>query len=299
MTTRICTHQSPDLDAALGTWLAARYLATAPVEYVFVPAGNTDPTATMVIDTGREYDTSRHRYDHHMHLWALRRDVCAATQVYDSCLAAAQGDAQRKQELEDLRPLVRLVTEIDHGAAADWVYETGLAGIASSIRTRLRGDDSAMLAALHQLIDDVAGAIWTRNRARREFATCATQIDERVVLIRDGSAVVTRLALEEMGYEVALFVSDNRDKMPSTFTVGIQRANESPLDCGRLVDAMEAKAELAGDGEVAAELHIWYRHPAGFFAGRGTAKTPHPLPVSERALQVIASLLVEVLSGDD
>jgi hypothetical protein len=293
MSIRICTHQAPDLDAALGTWLYKRYLAQPTPSYVFVPAGQTYADAEAVIDTGCEYDPVRGRYDHHMLPWAKRRDICAAAMVYQACLVSAQGAA--RQELEDLRPLVQLVTEIDHGAAADWVYETGLAGIASSICTRLRGDDSAMLAALHQLIDDVAGAIWTRNRARREFATCATQIDERVVLIRDGSAIVTRLALEEMGYEVALFVSDNRDKMPSTFTVGIQRANESPLDCGRLVDAMEAKAELAGDGDVVAELSRWFRHPTGFFAGRGTAKNPDPSELSERVLQVIASLLVAVV----
>lgn len=294
MATRICTHTAPDLDAALGTWLAARYLAHGTVSYGFVPAGETDTTADMVIDTGRVYDTATHRYDHHMPEWANRRDVCAAGMVYAAALARAATDAQR-DELHALRPLVNLVTAIDHGAAPEWAYETGIAAIASSIRARLRGDDSAMLAALHQLIDDVASALWVREQVRREFADHAHPLSDKIVFIRNGSALMTRYALDTLGYELVLFVTDSRDKAPPTVTIGIQRANESPLHCGEIVDAIQARAGQAGEGEIVAELASWYRHPSGFFAGRGTAKNPDPMPVTERNLQILAALLVEVM----
>lgn len=296
MSTRICTHQAPDLDATLGTWLFRRYLAPSDdIEWVFVPAGETDPAAYAVIDTGREYEPRRHRYDHHMPEFALRRSICAASLVYEHALIRAT--PAQHAELVVLRPLVELVTAGDHGRAPDWSYQVGPHAQASAIRARLRGDDQAMLAALHQLIDDIASSLWTREQVRREAPSKLFPLGERIALIRDGSALLTRYALDTngMGYELALFVSDHRDQSPPTIAVGMQRATESALHCGALVDAMQARAAQAGDGEVVAELQRWYRHPSGFFAGRGTAKAPDVTPVSERVIQTIAALLAQCL----
>lgn len=282
----IVTHVAPDLDAALGTWLFRRYLAPSDdIEWVFVPAGETDPAAYAVIDTGREYEPRRHRYDHHMPEFAMQRSICAASLVYEHALIRAT--PAQHAELVALRPLVEVVTAGDHGRAPAWSYQVGPHAQASAIRARLRGDDQAMLLSLHQLIDDIASSLVTRARVAQEFATHAYSVSEEVVLIRNSSSLLTRYALDEMGYALALFVSDNRQQLPATVTVGIQRATESALHCGAIVDAVQSLAAEAGDGEVVAEVQRWYRHPSGFFAGRGTAKAPDPSPISERSFSAL------------
>lgn len=295
----IVTHTAPDLDAALGTWLIARYMQTSEhdvIMYGFVPAGQTREEADFVVDTGREYIASEGRYDHHMPELANDTSISAASLVYQACMAVHQ-PAEVMRELIAIKPLVELVVAGDHGRAPAWSYEVGPHAQASSIRNRLRGDDHATLAALHQLIDDIAGALIVRAQVAAEFGERAYPVGERIVLIRDGSALLTRYALDTngMGYELALFVSDHRDQSPPTIAVGMQRATESALHCGALVDAMQARAAQAGDGEVVAELQRWYRHPSGFFAGRGTAKAPDVTPVSERVIQTIAALLAQCL----
>lgn len=294
----IITHVAPDLDAALGTWLYRRYIVDGVVDWGFVPAGTGHETAAGVIDTGREYSPYEARYDHHQPELADDRTVCAASLVYDTCRQMPLSPEQR-EELKALQPLVELVTAGDHGRAPDWSYKIGPHAIAASIRARLRGDDHAMLAALHQLIDDIALSLWMRARVEREFQNHGFPLADNIMLIRNGSALMTRYALDELKYELVLFVTDSRDQSPATLTVGIQRASESALDCGALVDAMQHRAAQTGDADVVAELERWYRHPSGFFAGRGTAKAPDPSPISERTVQAIASLLVEVLSDDD
>ncbi len=100
----IITHTAPDLDAALGTWIAARYwrIADEPVLFGFVPAGATHDEATMVIDTGRVYNAAARRYDHHMPELANDTSISAASLIYQASLAVYQPDAAMF-ELEAIR----------------------------------------------------------------------------------------------------------------------------------------------------------------------------------------------------
>jgi len=76
--------------------------------------------------------------------------------------------------------------------------------------------------------------------------------------------------------------------------IGVQRSAEwtSP-NVGQLVEAAIAEMKALLGEAMVMELSSWFRHPAGFFAGRGTGKAPDPRPV-EVDLEVVARLLDRV-----
>ena len=72
---------------------------------------------------------------------------------------------------------------------------------------------------------------------------------------------------------------------PGTVSVGIMRGGEGDdPHVGDLVGMVHDNAELL------AELDRWFRHPAGFFAGRGTAKAPDPTPLTVSIVEIAQAI---------
>lgn len=62
--------------------------------------------------------------------------------------------------------------------------------------------------------------------------------------------------------------------------IGINRARGVDTHLGELIDGLQSIAAQHHYEALCAELSTWYRHAAGFFAGRGTAKAPREDPIS-------------------
>ncbi len=285
----IVTHLHPDLDAALGTWLLAKWakLRGIAVSYRFVPAGQGDATAQYVVDTGGAHDPARGQFDHHFAPLAHDRSVCAATLVADW---VSQEPAMAVM-VETIRPLIDLVCAGDHGQAPEWSWTLGPHALAEQARIRFRNHDADLLAQLHAQIDLWCDAHIMAREVDQMAAERAQAARNGVWIVEDGSAAVTRRIIERYAPRVVAFWT----RSSATTTVGIQRGNEA-VDCAQVVARMRALAEsLPQSADACAELARWYAHPSGFFAGRGTAKAPDPTPITYPVWAEIVALVEQAV----
>ncbi len=286
----IVTHINPDFDAIAGVWLLKRFdpiFIDEPVE--FVNTGNPDPEklkqASAVIDTGRKFDTENRRFDHHHLPGDDANDTCAAKQVYDGL--------RKIVDIDHLAPLIDLVFAGDTGRAeANASRELGLHAILSGYKawfseqnpdTRL--SDQAILAHGFGLLDVLEVRLRHQAEAKAELVEKVVykSDDNLVWAIRHGSYGSTIAAYEE-GARIVLFEGEpvNLDG-GTTYPVGIMRAGEwqSP-HVGELAILVEK--------QFAAEIKKWFKHPAGFFAGRGTLKAPVFEPVEINLAQLAGAI---------
>lgn len=142
----IITHQSLDWDALGAVWLLKRYAGMEDHEVVFVNTGAPDPAllarADAVVDTGREFDPARLRFDHHQLPGKQATDTSAAYQV------AMWLYYEKSVDVAHLQPLFDLILCGDTGRkekGADWSRIVGLHALLSAQKAR-KLDDAALLA---------------------------------------------------------------------------------------------------------------------------------------------------------
>jgi hypothetical protein len=271
----LVTHTSPDWDCITACWLLQRYGGMADAMVVFVNTGNPDPAvlaaADAVVDTGREYDLARLRFDHHQLPGSEANDDSAALLVYADVV-----NPQRVYWYLD--PLVMLVFAGDTGKAthgADWSRQIGIHALLSAQKAK-RMSNEALLAYGYAILDDLAEHLRAKAEARLTLSayTVYHSADGLVRGLRDAPQGATFAAFED-GARLVVFTSTT----PGTVSVGVMRGGENQEPhAGTLVAAV--LAEPATDAAVRAELARWYRHEAGFFSGRGTAKAPDPTPLT-------------------
>lgn len=273
----IVTHTSPDWDAIGAVWLLKRYGGLADEPVVFVNTGNPDPDtlkrAIAVVDTGRELDPGRGRFDHHQ-LPGAEANTCCATSLVFHWLKTSAPD------LEWLAPLIDLIYAGDTGQArygADWSRVVGLHALLSAMKLQ-KPDDHLLLAFCFDLLDMMDAHLRARHEARRtlDAHTVYRSDDGLIVALRDAPPHATSAA-HEAGARLVLFQSSSE----GTNAIGMMRGGEQrEPHCGELVKAV-CDETIVGprDEAVVSELLTWYRHEAGFFAGRGTAKAPDPRPI--------------------
>jgi hypothetical protein len=277
----IVTHTAPDLDAIGAAWLLQRYGGLADAEVRFVHTGRPDPTllegAAAVVDTGRAYDPARRRFDHHHLPGAAANETCAALQVWTYLLsfAAVEQPIRRIKEVIDLI-YAGDTGRNDYGAA--WSRSVGLHALLAAQEARLRAD-ADLLAFGYQMLDLLAEHLIRTATARAELEakTVYRSTDGRLIAVQDSTDIVLNVAYEQ-GVTYVLFAS--QILLPdgkTTHSVGLCRRRETAApDCGDLV----TRVAVGADPAVHAELARWFRHPAGFFAGRGTAAAPRFEPVA-------------------
>jgi len=280
----ISTHLRPDLDAIASVWLLKRFVPAfhnATVEFANTATAdaNTLARAAAVVDTGGIYDAARWRFDHHQLPGAQSTMTCAARLVWDEL-------RRHGADVADLAPLIALVHDGDshhpHAATSDTV---GLHALLRAYEQRDPSDHGVLafgkvlLDLLAEQLKRTATAVRTLGRAIRYTAA------DKAFLAVEGGRELTEAALAN-GAGVVLFF----EQMPQqhSIAVGLLRRAGSAVDVGALVGAALQRAETSAT--VAEELRRWYRHPAGFFSGRGTAKAPDGRALAAPLGEIAAAL---------
>ena len=259
----IITHTSPDFDAIGGVWLLKRYGGMADAEVQFVNTGSPDPvvleSANAVVDTGRVFDPGILRFDHHHLPGKLANATCATQMVYN-----ALSDAPAA-----ILPLVTLIYCGDTGKpAANESRAVGIHALLSSKKASRTLDDHGLLAYGFELLDTLATGLIAQDAARKNLAahTVYRSADGLLVALKNAPQGAT-FAAHEAGARLVVFADYERN------AIGVMRGGEGEdVHCGELVNAVVNDPTAPTD--LGSELDTWYRHQAGFFSGRGTAKAP-------------------------
>jgi hypothetical protein len=284
----IVTHTSPDWDAITSCWLLITF-GGVPGPVHFVNTGAPDPLSLMqanaVVDTGKVYESAALRFDHHM----PGHTRCAAALVYEWLV-------QQRSDLAYLAPLVALVNAGDTGKrtdGADWSRSVGIHALLSAKKAQ-RLSDETLLDWGGCVLNDLAAGLKIRAEAALmlDMHTMYRSADGLFVALKNAPQAATGAAFEA-GARLVLFRSDDVPLADGgvTHAIGMQRAGEwGEPDCGALVAAaMERPIDAVTTGELA----TWFRHPAGFFAGRGTLKAPRPDAITA-SFGTIAHVIDEV-----
>lgn len=274
----IVTHISPDWDAIGATWLLKRFVLTN-AEIAFVNTGNPDlstsESADAVVDTGRVSNPARFRFDHHQLTGPDANATCATSLVYDYLRAVGKVD-------DSLAPLIGLIYAGDTGKSeANLSRSVGIHALLSCRKAR-RETDAALMAWGFEVLDDLASHLKARAEARLSLAQHTVfKSPDGLVWALEGAPQGATFAAFEEGARLVVFHSEQ----PGTVSVGCMRGGEqSDPHVGDLVGLVHDNAELQ------AELERWFRHPAGFFAGRGTAKAPDPTPLTVSIVDIASEL---------
>lgn len=267
----IVTHTAPDLDAIASVWLLRRYGGQALVPVAFVNTGAPDPAvlaqASAVVDTGREYDPARNRFDHHQDAALSSAAMLVWTHLHQGL------PRESRYELEIAHEIISLVDAGDRGQPeAGESRRLGLHALYAGGRPD--GDDAGSLAWGCQLLDAAMATAMRRAEGRRllDHSIVYQSADGLLVALRNAPREASAAAFER-GARIVAFADYTAN------AIGVQRAMEwQQPHVGELVETILYTSDTAGPA-VRAELAAWFRHPAGFFAGRGTAKAPSAAPI--------------------
>lgn len=291
----IVSHTSPDWDSIGATCLLMRYggdLLPASTWPEFVNTGSPDPLvlekAAAVVDTGRIYDPGTLRFDHHQ----VTNLPCATALVFGYLI-------ERRLVPAYLEPIVSLIDDGDNGReGARQSAKIGLHAMLGAYK-RLGKSDRAVLEWGCEQLDLIAASLEYKDAARRKLESClAWQSDDGlVVAVGGGDASVTSATHELLGARLAVFVNEEAlSDGGTTWAVGVQRLGGAEMTephVGNLVEQVLLDDWIAPEAlvlPIREELGRWFRHPAGFFAGRGTRKAPNPTPPTVDA-QTLAEAL--------
>lgn len=279
MSMPIVIHVAPDLDCITGAWLLQRYGGLAENPVIFVNTGSPDASllrsARAVVDTGRDYHPESLRFDHHQDPGL----PCAAALVY-------RWIKDKGADVEHLRHLLNVVDAHDRGMPYPDTNHSRAMGLHAIYGAgRPEGDDAGSLAWGYQLLDALDKAARDREEGRRllDQHTVYRSGDGLLVALRDAPRAATSAAFER-GARLVVFADY------ATNAIGVQRAQEWALPhVGELVETVLHTSDTVGP-ITHAELERWFRHPAGFFAGRGTAKAPSTEPIVVDVAEVAREL---------
>jgi hypothetical protein len=280
----IVTHTHPDWDAITGVWLLKTYGGLQDCEIRFVNTGNPGPdvlkNATAVVDTGKEHDPERLRFDHHQLEGETARGTCATWQVFEHI--RSQG-----APVTHLAPLVLMIMAGDTGSpdyGADFSRKVGIHAILGGYRMdRSEGADFHRYLFGAGLLDHIDRYLKNRLQARESLKQHVVyRSDDNMVWgIQNGGEGATFAAFDE-GARLVVFTGDSDGDL-NTNAIGIMRSGEwNHPHVGELVEHIIETFRTDPEAYIqeVAELTTWFLHPAGFFAGRGTRKAPDPRPIT-------------------
>lgn len=288
----IVGHISPDWDCLTALWLLRRFdpaLENATIK--LVNAGNPDAAilaeADAVVDTGRVCNYTTKRYDHHQ--MDDPNSTCAALLVYEHLL-------QMNNTLSYLAPLVYLVFAGDTGKSeADESRKTGIHAILSQMKHDQYNDETIMQHCF-PILDAIETQlelslknvllfgydVYIKRYQERQNALIEQGIepyvvyrskDSRVIALQNAPQQATQIAFEQ-GASLVVWANYPEN------AIGINRARGIDTHLGDLIDGLQDFIRpFKFYQSMHSELSTWYRHAAGFFAGRGTAKAPREDPV--------------------
>jgi hypothetical protein len=295
----IVSHFHPDLDSIGASWLLKRfYPPLREARCVFVNTGSPDPhilgSADAVVDTGKQYDPDRLRFDHHHLEGEEAVGISATWQVFEFLLS-------QDTHVTHLSQLAALIMAGDTGKpdyGADWSRVNGLHALLSgfwrSLGKNHDGDTSDQVVMFYgfNILDTLELSLKARQDAAATLRdhVVYTSKDDLVWAIKDGGEGATFAAFEA-GARLVIF-QGNGDGDASN-AIGIMRGGEwNHPHIGELISVI---CEVLDDGhggftsndiDMLVELESWFKHPAGFFAGRGTRKAPDPRPITVNLVEI-------------
>jgi len=270
----IVTHTNPDLDAIGYAWLMAKYAPGFGAYRIEFTAFGQDrdliDRADSVGDIGGVYDPARRRFDHHQLPGAESTATCATRMTWD--WLQSQGI-----DVAHLEPLVEIIHQGDLGRQSPVGLHGLLQGFAIRFKknTGQRLSDQELMAWGFELID--CSATWLRRQAKVK-AELAEKVlwkseDGLIWAIQSGSTETSFAAYEQGARLVVFFGEPIELPNGTTYPVGVSRAPEwQEPDISILIYSIIIHS--TSHSEVITEMESWFVHPAGFFAGRGTAKGP-------------------------
>lgn len=290
MTKVIITHIAPDFDATAYCWLMRRYApGFQDARLNFMPLNALDrpalEAADSVGDMGGQYDPANWRFDHHQFQGRASTGTCAAKMTWQQLIVLGQ----------DLQYLQPLIDEIHQGDLA----RTPVVGIHSLMRgwkittseIDLEFPNYAIYCHGTRILDAIAADLEKKAADKLELDRLVVwKSDDALIWAIKGGATGTSFAAYDEGARVVVFegkpivLEGAHGAKVTTYPVGATRAPEwTEPDLGALV------VDLLSYGEpnLRNELGRWYRHNAGFYAGRGGIKAPDDKPL-EVSLKEIA-----------
>lgn len=282
----LITHTSPDWDAIGFLWLMRRYdPRCADMPILFVNTGSPDrallDSAYAVGDTGRIYDPSTLRFDHHQLPGIESVRTCATLQTFDHFLETGIAEGA-------IYALIKLIYAGDCGfPAADQSRVTGIHALLKAQKRKCL-DDHALAAWGFEILDDLADQLLGYEQAAREIDQYVVYCskDAKVVALKGAPHDAVDVAFD-IGAHLVLFQSETDS---GSYSRGVVRARESSVHTGELIDAAQ---QASDQPTVRHELSTWYRHESGFFSGRGTSRAPIYTPMKV-SIKTIARLVDRV-----
>lgn len=261
----IITHTSPDWDAIGSAWLLKRYDEHyTHAEIICASREEIEEEAktprNAIVDCGGVYHPMHRRFDHHQLTGKEANETCAMYQVWEWL----NGDGK----LDHLAPLVLLIWAGDTGRnehGADVSREVGLHAQLSARKADGWSDNDLTVWGCQEL-DFLADLLKRQADARKELAErCVwSSVDGKIVAILNGDPCHSQAAYAA-GATLVVFRSDIPVADGTSHAIGVSRNQAADFPhIGDLLSASEIDADTKEDN--------WYRHPAGFMAGRGTSK---------------------------
>jgi hypothetical protein len=256
----IITHTAPDWDAIGAAWMLQRFLLP-DAEIICADRETIEaakPTAAAIVDCGGELEARRLRFDHHHLPGAEANETCAMLEVSSHIGAPT----------EHVNPLVLLIYAGDTGRdyfGADYSRQVGLHALLAA-RKAVGWTDEALIEWGCQELDLLAGRLLRQQQAREELAEkCVWKSDDgKVVAIAHGEPRHSQAAYAA-GATLVVFCSDIPTENGTSHAIGISRNQTAEFP--HIGDVL-----AASEIDFATQADKWFRHPAGFFAGRGTGK---------------------------
>ena len=298
----IClTHVSPDGDSALFAWLVSRFPGQGiEVTHKFINLAKPDPelltAADFVGDCGRIYDPEKGRFDHHHLVMVEALATCAARQLFEYLI-------HNGYKIKYLTPLVLLVWQGDiMSQESEESREVGFHSMLSAYKAE-KHNDQEILDFAFRFFDLIAFNLKRRSEALADLKekTVYRSDDGLVIGVVDGG-IATTFAAEESGARLVVWSGkpiENEAGEVISRPVGITRLGGAEVTAPHVGDLVEAVMQIGidffvpGMGPVYEDLKSWFKHQAGFFAGRGTGKALDPTPVTVD-IAFLAKLIDEV-----
>ncbi len=291
----IVTHTSPDWDAITGVWLLDRYHKSG-IMVDYVNTGNPDREALQeafaVVDTGGAFDPDDLRFDHHQFKGARASETCATEQVFNFLRGG------NHLELEYLRPLIDLVLAGDTGrAGAAESRQLGIHAQLSSFKASVRGQEDSDEMTMNfgfSILNALVSHLEAQAKAKAELAKKVVykSDDGLIWAIKHGSIGSSFAAYEEGAVLVVFEGSSIEVADGTTYPIGVSRKGEATWpNVGGLIEGIaEQKLYQSDNDPMAQELDRWFCHPAGFFAGRGTPKSPVFAPIKVELVELAKAI---------
>ena len=270
----IVTHQNPDLDAIMSTWLLLRFDQSryGDSELVFIPGSTTYKDRPVDEDKDVVHvDVGMGKFDHHQ---PGVEETCASELVYRSLIE----EGLVKPSDEALKSMIKHAKSIDLFYDFDWSeandprFSFSLSEIIPALHLLQIHDDEAVLRMTLVQLDGVYQKLKGVYKAREEIEEGVEfqSLWGKGLMVSAGSDSVHKVA-QRMGYKIVLVKNENTGYM------GVKTAPDVDESLKPLYDKIVEQDEQ----------DRWFYHNSGHMILHGSSKGKKPEPSKLDARQIL------------